>query len=149
MQITRTSIDAIRTHAASTYPEECCGVLLGELGGGVRVVETVSVDNTSEAHRERRYLIDAPTLFRITKDADRRGLDVVGFYHSHPDHPAQPSQTDLEQATFPAYVYVIQSVVAGAADELTAWTLADDRSRFIAEEIHELQTESPTTRGDE
>ncbi|MBT8399757.1 MAG: M67 family metallopeptidase [Rhodothermia bacterium] len=149
MQITHTTTNAIRSHAAATYPEECCGVLLGEFGQSVRVLEAVAADNTSQAHRERRYLIDAPTLFRITKDADRRGLDVVGFYHSHPDHPAQPSQTDLEQATFPTYVYLIQSVLGGAADDLTAWTLAHDRSRFIAEDIQELQNESPTTHGHE
>lgn len=145
MHITKTTIDSIRTHASVTYPEECCGVLLGEFREGIRVLEAVAVDNTSETQRERRYLIDAPTLFRITKEADGRGLDVVGFYHSHPDHPAQPSQTDLEQATFPAYVYMIQSVVGGTAYDLTAWTLANDRSRFIAEVIDELQNETPIT----
>ncbi len=149
MQIAHSTIDVVRSHAAATYPEECCGVLLGEFGKSIRVLEVVAVDNTSDAHRERRYLIDAPTLFRITKEADQRGLDVVGFYHSHPDHPAQPSQTDLDQATFPAYVYMIQSVLGGAADDLTAWTLAHDRSRFISEHIHELHNESPTTHGHE
>ncbi len=149
MQISQATIDAVRSHAAATYPEECCGVLLGDFAEELRVLESVGVDNLSEEHRERRYLIDAPTLFRITKDADRRGLDVVGFYHSHPDHPAQPSQTDLEQATFPTYVYLIQSVQEGAADELTAWTLAPDRSRFIAEDILGLTNESPTTHGHE
>ena len=145
MRISESAIETIRHHSKATYPEECCGVLVGEYDDVTFASEAVPVANTSEEHRERRYTIDAAELFRVTRDAGKRGLDVVGFYHSHPDHPAEPSSTDLEEATFPSYVYLIQSVIDGKPDELTAWTLADDRSRFLREAIDELRNEPSST----
>lgn len=128
-------VEAIRRHAAGTYPEECCGVLVGSAGEEIIVAEAIAVENVDDADRSRRYTIGADTLLRITRDAARRDLDVVGFYHSHPDHPARPSETDLREATFPHYVYVIQSVDRGVPTEMTAWSLAQDRSSFVAVEV--------------
>ena len=110
-------------------------MLVGHFGDESQVLEAISADNRSDEHRERRYTIEAETLLRITRDAEADGLDVIGFYHSHPDHPARPSQTDLDEATFPSYVYLIQSVRNREPAELTAWTLAPDRSKFQEQPI--------------
>lgn len=129
-------LDAIRTHGEATYPEEGCGFLLGTVRDGQNHVQTTRrVENRQDANRERRYAITPDDYRAAQRAAAERGLDVVGFYHSHPDHPAKPSATDLEEATFPGYTYVIVSVQEGSAAELTAWTLARDRSRFEEEEI--------------
>lgn len=137
----------IARHAMDTYPEECCGILVGSTNDeGIEVRFAVEVSNSSRTHREQHYTIDAATLHTVTRDADRVGLDIVGFYHSHPDHPARPSATDLTEATFPNYVYLIQSVARDRVNELTAWTLAADRSRFLPLSIEYLTT--PTTKAD-
>lgn len=129
-------IDAIRTHAEKTYPEECCGLLLGSLNDGENVVaDALAVENRNEDRRVDRYVIDPSDYRKVDLEARKLGLDVVGIYHSHPDHPAEPSQTDLQQATFPGYTYVIVSVVDGVAADLTAWSLARDRSRFLSEDV--------------
>jgi proteasome lid subunit RPN8/RPN11 len=135
---TRNVLEAIRAHGADAYPEEGCGFLLGTVteGGVNRVTATHRTANREpEAARARRYQI-TPADYRAADQAAReQGLDVVGFYHSHPDHPAEPSPTDLAEATFPGYTYVIVRVTDGSTGPLTAWTLAPDRSRFEAEEV--------------
>lgn len=136
MRATTEVLDALRRHAEETYPEECCGLLLGRMDGEVNdVVAARAVRNRNENRRVDRYVIDPDDYRRIDKEAQAEGVDVVGIYHSHPDHRAEPSKTDLEQATFPGFSYVIVSVVDGRAEDLTAWTLAADRSRFLPEEI--------------
>ncbi|GIV58160.1 MAG: Mov34/MPN/PAD-1 family protein [Rhodothermaceae bacterium] len=135
--LTHTAVlDAIREHGRDTYPEECCGFLLGTFAPeGNRVVAVQRVPNRRAEHRERRYTL-APEDYRHAERAARGlGLDVVGFYHSHPDHPARPSATDLAEATFPGYTYVIVAVRDGVPADLTAWSLAPDRSRFLPEAI--------------
>lgn len=129
-------LDAIRAHGGATYPEECCGFLLGTTDEGRNRVRAIRrVDNRQSSNRERRYTI-APDDYRAAhQEAEAQGLDIVGFYHSHPDHPARPSETDLAEATFPGYTYVIVSVIDGTPDTLTAWALAPDRSRFEKEKI--------------
>lgn len=128
----------IRRHGEETYPEECCGLLIGRLDEGQNeVLHARRAVNQNENRRVDRYVI-APEEYRdADRDARKRGLDIVGIYHSHPDHPAEPSATDLEQATFPGYTYVIVSVRDGRADDMTAWSLAPDRSRFVSEEMEE------------
>lgn len=131
-------LDHIRRHSEETYPEECCGFLIGRLRDGRNEVRSARrAVNRNENRREDRYVI-APEDYR---DADRAAreadMDIVGMYHSHPDHPARPSRTDLEQATFPGYTYVIVSVHGGKADDLTAWSLAEDRSEFVSQLIDE------------
>ena len=126
----------IRRHAEETYPEECCGFLIGSVSRESNLVRSVhrAANRRTEA-RERRYSISPGDYRAAEKAADKAGDDIVGFYHSHPDHPARPSQTDLEEATFPGFTYVIVSVEEGRSTDLTAWSLADDRTKFNPEQI--------------
>lgn len=134
----REILEDIRRHAAETYPEECCGLLIGRLSDGQNeAVGARPVQNRNENRRVDRYVIDPDDYRKIDREARREGLDIVGIYHSHPDHPAEPSSTDLEQATFPGFTYVIVSVENGLPADLTAWTLAPDRSRFLPEAVTE------------
>ncbi len=129
-------LNQIRQHGEATYPEECCGFLLGVMGAdGNDVHSARQAVNRNENRRGDRYVISPDDYRSAEKSAARSGLDIVGIYHSHPDHPARPSPTDLETATFPGYSYVIVSVRHGRAAELTAWTLAPDRSEFVNDEI--------------
>lgn len=130
-------LDAVREHGRSRYPEECCGFLLGYLDydGEKVIVASEPAENVRPENRERRYTIAPEDYLAADRDARKRGLDIMGFYHSHPDHPARPSATDLAEATFPEYVYVIASVNDGEPGDLTAWTLAADRSEFVEEVI--------------
>ncbi len=138
-------LDAVRAHARATYPEECCGFLLGRAAaGGHHVVAARRVENRRAENRERRYRITPQDYRAADADARARGLDIVGFYHSHPDHPARPSATDQAEASFPGYTYVIVSVEGGEPAALTAWSLAPDRSRFDAEPIDLLPATLPT-----
>ena len=129
-------LNAIRAHGRAAYPEECCGFLLGHAASdGNHAIAIRPVENRQAEHRERRYTIAPDDYIAAERAAQRQGFDIVGFYHSHPDHPAQPSPTDLAEATFPGYTYVIVSVRHGEPGSLTAWTLAPDRSRFTHEAI--------------
>lgn len=129
-------LDTICSHGETTYPEECCGFLLGHATAkGNHVATAWRVVNRHSENRERRYTIAPGDYHAAQGEALRQGLDIVGFYHSHPDHPAHPSPTDLAEATFPGYTYVIVSIQGGIAADLTAWSLAPDRSRFQAESI--------------
>lgn len=137
MTITESAIERIRGHAHRIYPEECCGFLIGswDADGEALVEGARPVENVREELKERRYRID-PEDYRVAEDeAEAAGKAVVGFYHSHPDHPARPSRTDLDEATFPGYAYVITSVMSGQPGELTAWSLRDDRTGFEEEPI--------------
>jgi len=130
-------LDEIRRHGEADYPHECCGLLIGSFGaGGAKVAEeTFPIVNAREdAAKKNRFLIAPDDLMRGEKHARQSRLDVVGFYHSHPDHPAVPSAFDLEHA-WPVYSYVIVSVRSGRAEELSSFELRSDRSRFDAEEL--------------
>ncbi|CDM66172.1 Mov34/MPN/PAD-1 family protein [Pyrinomonas methylaliphatogenes] len=130
-------LEEIRAHGERDYPYECCGLLIGEIGedGRKRVVETLPLSNAREEEAKRnRFLIRPEELLRGERHARARGLEIVGVYHSHPDHPAVPSQYDLEHA-WPVYSYIIVSVKKGRADELRSWQMRDDRSQFDEEEI--------------
>jgi len=141
MRTTPDILRAIRSHGEATYPEECCGFLLGHPGSANTVTALHQVPNRDTGERRRRYTI-TPADYRAADGAARAdGLDIVGIYHSHPDHPARPSETDLADATFPGYTYVIVAIMQGTATDLTAWTLAEDRSAFNAVPIH---TTAPT-----
>jgi proteasome lid subunit RPN8/RPN11 len=125
----------IRKHGEETYPHECCGVLLGQMDGDVRTVtSTARCGNTRTDSPQNRYHIDPKELVRIQREARGREEDIVGFYHSHPDHPAQWSKTDLEEAHWIGCSYVITRVAAGKADvtnsfELTGTDEADKAFR--------------------
>ena len=117
---------AIRAHGRETYPHECCGALLGKDG---IVTATAPLSNVTEEGPRRRFRVSDKDYLAVQRAADAAGEDLVGFYHSHPDHPAVPSQYDLDHA-FPSFAYVIVSVRDGQAEDLRSWTLKDDRSAF-------------------
>ena len=130
-------LDEIRRHGESDYPHECCGLLIGSFGenGGKLADEILPISNAREESAKRnRFLITPEDLLRGEKHARKQGRDVVGFYHSHPDHPAVPSQFDLDHA-WPVYSYIIVSVLEGAACDLLSYELRADRSRFDAEDL--------------
>jgi proteasome lid subunit RPN8/RPN11 len=119
-------VEAIRTHARDTYPNECCGALIGRDG---EATEAFALPNTTEEGPRRRFLV-RPADYRAAEGrATATGGELLGFYHSHPDHPAQPSQYDLDHA-WPSFCYVIISVRNGEPQEIRSWRLRDDRSQF-------------------
>ena len=122
---------AIRTHGRDTFPHECCGALLGRDGN---VIEAHPLANTTEEGPRRRFLVRPDDYREAENRAQTAGLDLLGFYHSHPDHPARPSQYDLDHA-WPSFSYVIVSVMAGEDKDLTSWRLKDDRSAFEEETV--------------
>lgn len=131
MKISHTLLSQIHRHLEAGYPNEACGVLLGT--GGV-ATETVPATNTRADSLRNRYLIEPLTYAKIERDADKRGLQVLGIYHSHPDVPAKPSDFDCDNA-WPGLLYMIVSVVKGRAAEARCWRLRDDRSMFDEEMI--------------
>lgn len=132
-------LQVLRHHAATTYPEECCGVLLGTVLGdggeeGSIVERVLPIENEREDSRHNRYLITPETVLAAHREARRLKLDIVGYYHSHPDHPAEPSDFDREHA-WPGMSYVIVAVEDGEVEATRSWRLADDRSCFHEESL--------------
>jgi cysteine synthase B len=121
----------IRQHGKDTYPDECCGALIGH---GDRVIEAFALSNAQSDNRKRRFLIGPEAYRRAETHAAELGASLLGFYHSHPDHPAVPSAFDLEHA-WPNLIYAIVSVREGDPRELRAWRLKTDRSGFTEEEL--------------
>jgi len=123
--------EAIAAHGVETYPNECCGALYGREGV---VTATFALPNTTDEGPRRRFLV-RPQDYR---DAERRakeiGAELLGFYHSHPDHPARPSQYDLDHA-WPFFSYIIVAVRAGTPEDMTSWQLREDRSAFDQEQL--------------
>jgi proteasome lid subunit RPN8/RPN11 len=117
LKLTRHHYDSLRQHGEETYPDECCGILLGYIDeDGTRVVtSTARAGNTRTDSAHNRYNIDPKELVRIQREGRERGEDIVGFYHSHPDHPALWSSTDLAEAHWFGCSYVITSVENGKA----------------------------------
>lgn len=134
----------IRRHGEETYPHECCGVLLGEMEDGRNVVKTtVRCGNTRTDSPHDRYNIDPRELVKIQREGRERGHDIVGFYHSHPDHPAKWSATDLAEAHWIGCSYVITSVEQGKAELTNSFVLAgmlEEDKRFEDEDIR-VETE--------
>ena len=116
----------IRRHGTETYPNECCGALIAS---GGTIVEAFPLPNTTTEGPRRRFLI-GPNDYRLAEArAQARGGTLAGFYHSHPDHPARPSETDLAQA-WPNLTYIIVAVRDGRPEDLRFWRLREDRSGF-------------------
>jgi proteasome lid subunit RPN8/RPN11 len=129
--LTPTADAAIRAHGRDAFPHECCGALLGR---DRRVTDAFALPNTTAEGPRRRFLV-RPGDYRVAeKRARDTGLDLLGFYHSHPDHPAKPSAFDLDHA-WPSFSYVIVSVMAGRDERLTSWQLKEDRSAFEEEAV--------------
>ena len=124
--------DAIRAHGVETYPNECCGALYGRDGV---VTATFALPNTTEEGPRRRFLVRPQDYREAEKRATAMGADLLGFYHSHPDHPAEPSQYDLDHA-WPNFAYVIVAVAQGAARDMTVWFLKEDRTSFDEGDLH-------------
>ena len=136
IRISAEYLEEIRAHGVRDYPYECCGLLLGRFEAAAKVVrETYPISNAREESAKRnRFLITPEELMRGERYALGKDLDVVGFYHSHPDSPAVPSQYDLEHA-WPTYSYIIVSTRADEAKDLFSWEQEPDRSRFNQEEV--------------
>jgi proteasome lid subunit RPN8/RPN11 len=122
---------SIRDHGRDTYPNECCGALLGRDGV---VAETFALPNTTEEGPRRRFLVRPADYRAAEARATAGGHDLLGFYHSHPDHPARPSQYDLDHA-WPSFSYIIIAVRDGEPGALTSWRLREDRSEFDPEDV--------------
>lgn len=150
LTLTHEAARAIADHAEATYPDECVGLLLGRLDGATKQATAIfPVENRWEGQmplgenddptsRRDRFYLDPRDYLRADRAAQAQGLDVVGCYHSHPDHPAQPSERDRVGARGVAgasFAFVIQSVRQGVAAELASWLLHDDGSAFDAEEL--------------
>jgi proteasome lid subunit RPN8/RPN11 len=133
----------IRRHGEETYPHECCGVLLGQMEGDLRTVtSTARCGNTRTDSPQNRYHIDPKELVRIQREGRARNEDIIGFYHSHPDHPAQWSQTDLAEAHWIGCSYVITRVAQGKADVTNSFELTgtDEADKAFAGEKVELDS---------
>jgi proteasome lid subunit RPN8/RPN11 len=133
--------DAIRAHGRETYPHECCGALIGK--GGL-VADVLALPNTTEEGPRRRFLVRPSDYREAERRASELGAELLGFYHSHPDHPARPSQYDLDHA-WPTFAYIIVAVAAGAAGDMTVWFLKDDRSSFEEGSLHHGENSHPDT----
>ena len=136
LRLPRTIYDAIRAHGEETYPQECCGALLGRFvaansasdeAGGWAIEESIRAGNTRTDSAHNRYQIAPVELVKIEREARNRGLDIAGFYHSHPDHPAQWSSTDFEEAHWLGCCYLITAIARGRAAVTNSFLLAGRR----------------------
>ena len=135
LRISEKIAERIRRHGAETYPNECCGALFGSEQDGHRdIVEILALENRRDDSPRNRFAI-TPEDVRVAEAAAQRfGLELIGWYHSHPDAPARPSEFDREHA-WPWYSYVIVSVQAREPKEMNSWRLADDRAQYESEMI--------------
>jgi len=140
LQLSAADLAAIHRHGEATYPEECCGVMIGPLGsdGRATIAELVAAENEREdENRHNRYLISPRALLQAQRNARERGFEILGYYHSHPDHPARPSDFYRDHA-WPGVSYLIVSVVEGRVVDTRSWRLNDDRLAFTEEAVETL-----------
>ena len=139
LKISAVDYAAVRRHGEESYPHECCGILLGRVEGNTRTVQSViRCTNMSDEAPQAHYEIDPRELIRAQRESRNAGLDVIGFYHSHPDHPARWSPTDLEQAHWVGSSYVITRVENGKAAQTSSFVLTGSREEdkaFVDEEL--------------
>ena len=131
-------LDRIHTHARATYPEECCGFLIGTTTTEKRVLRILSASNSNRQSRRNRYSIDPVEIVRADDAAQRARLDLVGIYHSHPDAPSQPSHIDRQYA-WPMYTYLIISIENRIAKEVGAWQLSGEERTFQSEDMRIIE----------
>ena len=131
LKLTRQIEDGIRKAGVEAYPNECCGILFGSEEDGNHVVKALkAIDNARESGEQyHRFLITAEEMMQAELEARRLGLEIIGFYHSHPDHPARPSDYDRDHA-LPFYSYVILRVAEGKPEAMTSWLLRPSREAF-------------------
>jgi len=139
IEISPQILDQIHAHGESTYPDEGAGLLLGIANGDLRAVSTILIlpNSREQSARHNRYLLTPQDMIRGEREADHLGVDVIGIFHSHPDHPNRPSEFDREWAV-PWYSYIITSVSKGRAIESRSWRLVDDREQFEEENIQSV-----------
>ena len=144
LRIPRALYDQLRQHGEATYPHECCGVLVGEFdeAGGKVVKAAVQCGNTRTDSPQNRYHIAPSELVHIQREAMLAGQDIVGFYHSHPDHPARWSSTDLDEAHWTGCSYVITSVEKGRAVLTNSFLLlGEEDEKRLEDELYEVSAE--------
>jgi proteasome lid subunit RPN8/RPN11 len=138
IQISRAVYDGIISDAKKSYPHECCGLLVGrcgdEYGTEKTVVRARTTENTNKERARDRYEIDPGDFNRIDREARSEGLDILGFYHSHPDHPDRPSEFDRERGQ-PGYSYMIVSVTGRGKISVKSWLLTEQDEPFVEEDI--------------
>lgn len=135
IEITEEHKKAIEAHGERTYPYECGGMLIGRFEDGKKtVIQTFPLENSSEEDQKNRVLILPKDVLRAERYARSLKLDVVGYYHSHPEDRAVPSQYDLDHA-LPVWSYIIVSVLSEKAVDVRSWQMEDDRSKFNGEEL--------------
>jgi proteasome lid subunit RPN8/RPN11 len=151
LSISKADYEALRAHGEETYPHECCGVLLGksEPGGENRVQAIVRAGNTRTDSAHNRYQIAPVELVRIQRQARGLGFDIVGFYHSHPDHPAQWSKTDFAEAHWMGCSYIITSVEQGHAKVTNSFRLTgtSEEDKAFEDEAVAVGLETATAEG--
>jgi proteasome lid subunit RPN8/RPN11 len=143
--------EKIREHGIETYPYECCGALLGTDYDGLAndpngesrkisrgVLSLFPLVNRRDDSPRNRFAVTADDVREAEKAASAQGLEVIGWYHSHPDHPAKPSDFDRDHA-WPWYSYIIVSVHTGVPQDMTSWRLKDDRSGYLEEKISPMK----------
>ncbi len=139
LKVTAAHLQDIRRHGEKSYPDECCGILVGTFDSDIRTVQsTLRCNNASADSTRTHYHIDPREVIRAQRDARERGLDIVGFYHSHPDHSAQWSPTDLAEAHWIGCSYLIVAVENGEAMETRSFVLAgtlEEDKRLVDEEL--------------
>ena len=141
IQLSEAMLENIQREGERAYPAECCGVLVGQPGQIKTVLRLLPITNR-RTDNPRRYLIGAEDLQRVAAELRETGLEVLGFYHSHPDHPAVPSGFDTEHA-WPWYSYLIVPVEQGRAGQAASWQLAPDRSTMLPESLDVLARCNP------
>lgn len=136
LEISSELLEQIHAHGEEAYPGEGAGFMLGNADGDLRVVCTIlKLPNArEESARHNRYLLTPQDVLRSEQEAAKLGLDVIGVFHSHPDHPNEPSEFDRDWA-MPWFSYIITSVKAGKAAGSRSWRLTDDREKFFEEKI--------------
>ena len=139
LTISKELAEKIRAHGAETYPHECCGALLGKDSEPREILGLFPLINRRDDSPRNRFSVSTADVVEAEKVARGQGLDVVGWYHSHPDHPARPSQYDRDHA-WPWYSYIIVSVAEGMPQDMTSWRLNDDREQFSPEAIEIRQS---------
>ncbi len=135
LRLSPAQLAEIRRHGESAYPHEACGLMGGVMDDeGRRVARLVPIANAREDSPQNRYLIEPDEFRQAQRTLEQHGHEVIGVYHSHPDHPARPSAFDQEHA-WPRLSYVIVAVAGGVAQDARSWVLDDDRDRFAEEPI--------------
>jgi proteasome lid subunit RPN8/RPN11 len=129
--------DEIRRHGEAAYPAECCGAMVGRVDGTEKEVVRLSPAVNRRTDDPHRYLIAPDDLLRLEREVREAGQEIVGYYHSHPDHPARPSAFDAEHA-WPWYSYLIVRVDRGRGADMASWVLDDERPLMVPESLDVL-----------